>query len=96
MGLKSTTECIGYQQIASLSGSTALTVPQAVGGQKPTLALIIAETQGVRWRDDGTAPTASVGMPLSVGIPLNYDGDLSKIRFIEQTASAKLNVSYYA
>jgi hypothetical protein len=29
-------------------------------------------------------------------VTLQYDGDLTKIRFIEQTASAKLNISYYA
>ena len=91
MGLKSTTTGLGYQQITSLSASTALTVP--VGA---TMALIVAETQAVRWRDDGTAPTASVGMPLATGTSLSYDGDLKAIRFIQQTASAVLNVSYYA
>ena len=91
MGLKSTTQCLGYQQITSLSASTALTVP--VGA---TMALIVAETQAVRWRDDGAAPTASVGMPLATGTSLSYDGDLKAIRFIQQTASAVLNVSYYA
>ena len=91
MGLKSTTVCLGYQQITSLSASTALTVPSGA-----TLALIVPETQNVRWRDDGTAPTASVGMPIFVGASLSYDGDLNRIRFIEETASAKLNISYYA
>jgi hypothetical protein len=91
MGLKSTTVCLGYQQITSLSASTALTVPSGA-----TLALIVPETQNVRWRDDGTAPTASVGMPIFVGASLSYDGDLKNIRFIQQAASATLNVSYYA
>ena len=91
MGLKSTTQCLGYQQITSLSASTARTVP--VGA---TLALIVAETQAVRWRDDGTAPSATVGMPLATGVSLSYDGDLNAVRFIQQTASATLNVSYYA
>ena len=91
MGLKSTTTVLGYQQITSLSASTALTVPAGA-----TMALIVAETQAVRWRDDGTAPTASVGMPLATGTSLSYDGDLKAIRFIQQTASAVLNVSYYA
>jgi hypothetical protein len=91
MGLKSTTVCLGYQQITSLSASTALTVPLGA-----TLAVIIPESQAVRWRDDGTAPTGSVGMPLAIATTLSYDGDLSRIRFIEQAASAKLNVSYYA
>lgn len=91
MGLKSTTVCLGYQQITSLSSATGLTVP--VGA---TMAVIAPLTQGVRWRDDGTNPTASVGMPVSAGAYFNYDGDLKSIKFIEQTASAQLNVSYYA
>lgn len=91
MGLKATTNCLGYQQITSLSVSAGLTVPSGA-----TMAIIIPGVQNVRWRDDGTAPTASVGMPLPVGATLTYDGDLNKIRFIEEAASAKLNVSYYA
>jgi hypothetical protein len=97
--LKAVTSCIGYQQITSLSAATGLTVPAVdkLGNQQePTFALIIAEGKDVRWRDDGTDPTASVGMPLAVGVPLQYDGDLNRIRFIETAASAKINISYYA
>jgi hypothetical protein len=98
MNIKAVTTCLGYQQITDLSSAVGLTVPTLApdgSNQKPTFALIICETQGVRWRDDGTAPTASVGMPLAAGVPLQYDGDLNKIKFIQQSASAKLNVSYY-
>lgn len=97
--LKAVTSCIGYQQITSLSSAAGLTVPalDKLGNQQePTFALIIAESKDVRWRDDGTDPTASVGMPLAVGVPLQYDGDLNRIRFIETAASAKINISYYA
>lgn len=99
INLKAVTDCFGYQQITSLSSAVGLTVPQrdATGlNAKPVIALITAETQGVRWRDDGVNPTASVGMPLAAGVTLQYDGDLNKIKFIEQTASAKLNISYYS
>jgi hypothetical protein len=34
-------------------------------------------------------------MPLSVGDTLIYDGEIASLRFIEQVAGAKLNVSYY-
>jgi hypothetical protein len=99
VNLKAITACMGYQQITSLSAATALTVPKRdatglIGS--PKLAIITVETQAVRWRDDGVAPTASVGMPLAAGATLQYDGDLSRIQFIEQTASAKINISYYA
>ena len=97
--LKAITSTLGYQQITSLSSATKLTVPQVdtngLAGS-PRIAIITPESQGVRWRDDGVAPTATVGMPLAAGVTLQYDGDLTKIQFIEQTASAKLNITYYS
>lgn len=97
--LKAITSCLGYQQLETLSASTGLTVPTRDPSTgltaKANFALITPESKGVRWRDDGVAPTASVGMPLAAGVTLQYDGDLTKIRFIEQEASAKLNISYY-
>lgn len=96
MGLKSTTNCIGYSQLTSLSSATALTVPVSANNHHPTLAIIVPEGQAVRWRDDDTDPTATVGMPLAVGQPLNYDGNLQNIKFIEQTSGAKLNISFYS
>lgn len=99
VNVKAVTSCLGYQQITSLSSAANLTVPalDKLGNhQQATFALITAEAQAVRWRDDGIAPTASVGMPLAVGVTLQYDGDLTKIQFIEQVGGAKLNISYYA
>jgi hypothetical protein len=99
VNLKAITTRLGYQQITSMSSSVSLTVPNRdLNGlnQKPVIALITPEGQAVRWRDDGIAPTASIGMPLSVGVTLQYDGDLTQIKFIEQSASAKLNITYYA
>jgi hypothetical protein len=89
---------LGYQQITSLSASTALTVPARTPAGAVTrcrICNIKVESQAVRWRDDGVAPTAGVGMPLSVGDTLIYDGEIASLRFIEQVAGAKLNVSYY-
>jgi hypothetical protein len=99
MNLKAVTTCFGYQQITDLTASTALTVPiKSPEGlnAKPVLALIVAEGAPVRWRDDGIAPSATVGMPIAVGVPLQYDGDLTKIRFIQQSSSGILNISYYS
>jgi hypothetical protein len=99
INLKAITSVMGYQQITSLSSATSLTVPaknlQGLAGT-PRIAIITPETKGVRWRDDGVAPTATVGMPLAAGVTLQYDGDLSQIQFIEQEASAKLNITYYS
>lgn len=82
---------LGYQQITSLTAATALTVPAGT-----SFALIIPQTQAVRWRDDGTNPTATVGYPLAAGVELRYSASsISRLRFIEQVASAAINVSYY-
>jgi hypothetical protein len=81
---------LGYQRINGLVASTALTVPAGA-----VCALITTETQACRWRDDGTAPTASIGYPLAVGAELEYTGQLDMIRFIEAAATAVLHISYY-
>jgi len=81
----------GYRQITTLTSATPLTVPPG-----STKALIIPMVQTVRWRDDGTNPTASVGMPLVPYAAVWYTGDLAAIKFIETVAGAKLNIAYYA
>ena len=81
---------LGYQQITSLSSAQTLTVP---GGA--TFCVVSVEIAGVRWRDDGTAPTASIGMPISPGGGLSYSGSLAAIQFIQQGAGAVINVGYY-
>lgn len=82
---------LGYQQITSLGTAANLTPPAGA-----TAALITVETAGVRWRDDGTAPTTSIGMPLSAGQSFTYYGSLSAIQFIAQSGSPVLDVAYYA
>lgn len=97
--IKDVTTCMGYQQINGAAASTALTIPTVdpVTGLSamPTHAVIVTEAQIVRWRDDGTNPTAAIGMPLNPGSVFVYDGDLRKIRFIQVAATAVINVTYY-
>ncbi len=81
---------LGYERLTGLSSAKALTPIDTARG-----ALLIALTQAVRWRDDGTDPTAANGMPLAVDTPFWYTGDLTAIKFIELVASAEVNVSYY-
>lgn len=88
MGQRS--NCRGFQQVTGLSTVVTLNVPASASN-----ALIQAETQAVRWRDDGVAPTASVGMLLPAGGELRYDGNLMALKIIEVSPSAKLNVAFY-
>lgn len=78
------------QKITSLSSATALTVPTGA-----RLAVVMVETQAVRWSDDGTDPTASSGMPIAAGGGWIFDSNLSALKFIEQVSGAVMNVSYY-
>ena len=85
---------------AALNTNVATGAPNAppLSGTIAGYAIIQCEgsSAGVRWRDDGTAPTASVGMILSSGQELDYSGDLTAIQFIVQTGSPALNISYYS
>jgi len=82
---------LGHQQITDVSSATSLTVP--TGAQ---WALIACTAQNVRWRDDGTAPTASVGQQMLTTDPaMWYGGKLSKLQFIQETSTAILEVTYY-
>ena len=89
----------GFQQIAAatLANSTALTIPTGTDGLTPDFCIVHPDTQNVRWRDDGVAPTAAIGMRLLVGAERIIDGPaaMKAVRFIVETAGANLNVSYY-
>ena len=81
----------GFVRVTGLGSAVTLgSVPA-----NSVIVMIQAETQNVRWRDDGTNPTAAIGMLLEAGDTLVYNGDLAAIKFIEVTASASLNVSFY-
>lgn len=81
------------------SGTGATFTLTYISNQVPANALWAicqAETQDVRWRDDGTAPTASVGQLLKANDSVILQGSqLFTAKFIETTASAKLNVTVY-
>lgn len=78
-------------QNTSLSSSTSVSsVPNAAVGM-----LLQAETQNIRFTLDGTTPTASVGMILVAGgAPIAIYAPPATLKFIEVSASAKLNYEY--
>jgi len=80
----------GFQQIASVAASTGLTPPD-----RSHIALIQPSGGDVRWRDDGVAPTATIGMLLADGVVFLYSGDLNAIRFILASGAPALNITYY-
>jgi hypothetical protein len=90
MALKTSASAGTYQQM-SVTTVVGLTSPPT----QSTYAIIIPETNGIRWRDDGTNPTASIGMPVAAGSTFVYDGDVSALKIVSQTGTATVNVSYY-
>ncbi len=97
---------LGYQQIdnATLQSATSLTLPTIPNGVNG-VGLVIVQVEGgqVRWRDDGTAPTSSVGMIIGLATgtaaelagELDYTGEAKKLQFIDSGGTPILNVSYY-
>lgn len=80
----------GFQRITSLASATALTVPAGT-----RMCWIQPETQDIRWCDDGTTPTTSIGHLIRINQTFEYTGDMAAIRLIEIAASATVNVVYY-
>lgn len=81
----------GYQQIGTLTEAVSLT--PAVGASNAVVAVSGAP---VRWLADGTAPTASFGMPVAAGETIVVGGSLlGSIQFIQQSGTAELDVSYF-
>lgn len=90
-----------YQtSVATTSSGASLTsggIPTDPQGRTPNYMIMTDEVAatGVRWRDDGGAPTATVGNLLPPSAPFTYPGPASAIRFIAQTGSPILNISFY-
>lgn len=85
----------GYGQ-ATVS-TTAVALPAVPS--KASYAIVNISDQPVRYRDDGVAPTASVGMPVVSGeeIALVSPQQIRDFRVIRSGGTdAELNVSYYS
>ena len=76
--------------IPSTGSAVALTPPAgAVSAQ------ITVSGANIRYADDGTSPTTSVGMPVYQASSWFYSGPLSAIKFYAQSGTATLDVLYY-
>lgn len=83
---------LGYRQVTATG--TVFTLPTVPAGTRRTI--IQAEAQAIRWRDDATDPTATVGMTIAAGGELRYDGaSAGAFRGIAAVAGAIANISYY-
>lgn len=91
---------LGYCQ---LSISTAVFISTCSGGIPANTRTIYLtpETAALRCRDDGTAPTATIGNPVAVGAQLRYSasngvtGPGATLKCIAQTGTSTVNVWFY-
>ena len=87
---------IGYVQIAALgSGAGGSGLPLSSVSGTATICLITCEGSGIRWRDDGVAPTQSIGFPLNSGDSLLYGGTLTAFLMIPQSGAPTVDISFY-
>jgi len=90
---------ISNTAVGLADGSPAL-VAGKVNNQLVTRALLTLETDDVRWRADGTAPTAGEGHKFLNGdsiifVDARYSKLLEDIRFIRVTTDAALKITYF-
>lgn len=94
---------LGYAQFAAGAVDSSTLVSTATFGGQPAAGipngtqklLIQCAAQAIRWRDDGTAPTAAVGYPIAVGVDFVFTGNFANLRLIAQTAGAVVNLVAY-
>jgi hypothetical protein len=81
----------GSSQFAlAIVTNTTLTVP---AGSR--LAMFSVEGGDLRWTDDGTSASTTVGHPRANGSSWTFYGPLAAMKFTSVTGSPTLNVSYY-
>jgi len=95
---------LGYCQITSLGSPVSLVTASCSTGSVPagaTIAEICVETQTIRYRDDGVAPTTTIGMPVAPGsstFPSCFSYSiipLSAMQLIAVSGSPVVDVSFY-
>ena len=87
----------GFRTLAI--SSTAKLLSEATGGipKGTSRAIISVATDAIRWRDDGTAPTATVGIYVAAlaSIELPSIEAIKAFQAIRVTTDAALNIAYY-
>lgn len=81
--------------LASLGSATDLS--GCAAHASATCVYVTATGANVNWRDDGTptAPVGSGGQQLAANSSMWYCGSLAALKFIQQSASATVAVSFY-
>ena len=84
----------------SLADATPALTNNKIGGKTVRRIFVTCETDAVRWRADGTAPTSSVGHVMAAASSLSFTGAnykhlIANIQFIKVTNDATLSITYF-
>lgn len=80
----------GSQRLTGLAVAKGLTVPPGAN-----YAIIRADGGDVRYRDDGSTPTTTQGMPLYEGEVLEYDSPIGIAALKFASTAGSVEVLYY-
>jgi hypothetical protein len=95
---------IGYCQMAALasvktmvSGNcTTGAVPALVGAAANAIAEICVSGAAIRYSSNpAITPTATIGIPVSTNTCFQYSGPITNLQFIQQAASATLDIEFF-
>lgn len=91
---------IGIQNALSATTTTAVALTLPTG--QPSHAIIQVAGNSIRWRADGTAPTATAGILVSAGsniefmdLASDWGGVISNFRAIGISGTATLEVAFF-
>jgi hypothetical protein len=91
---------MGFEQVTVSTDSIGFTAATyaPTGAVPADMAVVVVESAAIRYRDDGPAPTSTVGVPIAAAGAITVCGTkpIRSIRFIRSGGSdATLSVSYY-
>lgn len=81
---------LGFDSFGPINTATGVTAPPGT-----TLMIFIVIGGNARWRDDGVAPTASVGMPVLETLPYQFAGSFAQFKIIGESPGVTFSCSFY-
>jgi hypothetical protein len=93
---------VGIQNALSATTGSAVSLTMPTGAD-PTHAIIQVTGNSIRWRADGTAPTATVGLLVAAGTNIelmdpefNYGAMIANFKAIGISGTATIEVAFYS
>lgn len=93
---------LGHGGSAIGTAGGTVTLPTGVHADRIKIVVLNIAGAAVRWRDDGTAPTASAsstavtaGYPVAAGTDMRYEGMVEKLQVVATSGTAYVTWACY-